>query len=141
MSSLVYIAMMFEAIGMLTISRYTLNATITQTIDFNSVQNLRKGFICLGSTQLCSALIMLCILIFTLPMSTTQVVISGLTGISFIYFNESESNLKWFWFEFLMWITCPLLALGIAYSMHSLIQSKIFDHPQATKRIITLMPY
>jgi hypothetical protein len=56
---------------MLTISRYTLNQTITQTIDFNAVLNLRKGFICLGSTQMCSSLIMICILIFTLPMSTT----------------------------------------------------------------------
>jgi phosphate/sulfate permease len=91
MRELLYIAVVFEAIGMLTISRYTLNQTITQTIDFNSVLNLRKGFICLGSTQMCSSLIMICILIFTLPMSTTQVVISGLTGISLIYFNEMET--------------------------------------------------
>jgi phosphate/sulfate permease len=91
MRELLYIAVIFEAVGMLTISRYTLNQTITQTIDFNSVLNLRKGFICLGSTQMCSSLIMICILIFTLPMSTTQVVISGLTGISLIYFNEMET--------------------------------------------------
>jgi len=71
MRELLSIAMVFEAIGMLLISTYTLNQTITKTIDFNAEVNLRKGFISLGSTQMCSFLIMICILIFKLPMSTT----------------------------------------------------------------------
>ena len=45
-----YIAVVFEAIGMLVISRYTLNETVTKTINFNELTNLRKGIICIGST-------------------------------------------------------------------------------------------
>lgn len=66
-----YISVVFEALGMLVISRYTLNETITKTLNFNAIDNLRKGFICIGSTQMCSALIMINILIFSLPMSST----------------------------------------------------------------------
>lgn len=64
-------AMIFEAIGMLSISRYTLDYTITHVINFDEIINLRKNFICIGASQLCSSLIMVSILIFTLPMSTT----------------------------------------------------------------------
>lgn len=45
-----YIAIIFEALGMLLISRYTLKQTVTKTINFNEVTNLRTGFITLGST-------------------------------------------------------------------------------------------
>ncbi len=50
LSQLMYIAVVFEAIGMLVISRYTLNETVTKTINFSELTNLRKGFICIGST-------------------------------------------------------------------------------------------
>ena len=96
LKQLMYISVVFEALGMLVISRYTLNETITKTLNFNAIDNLRKGFICIGSTQMCSALIMINILIFSLPMSSTQVVISGLTGVVLIYFNAEESNRLWF---------------------------------------------
>ena len=86
LGELVTIAVIFEAIGMLAISRYTLQQTVNKTINLAAITNLRKAFIALGSTQMCSAFIMLNVLIFALPMSSTQIVISGLTGASLIYF-------------------------------------------------------
>jgi phosphate/sulfate permease len=80
-----YLAIFFEALGMLLISRFTLRRTVEKTINFQQITNLRTGFITLGSTQMCSALMMINILIFALPMSTTQVVISGLAAITLIY--------------------------------------------------------
>lgn len=71
LGSLVAIAVTFEAIGMVTISRYTLLTTVTSTIKLSAVTNLRRSFIALGSTQMCSAFIMLNVLIFALPMSST----------------------------------------------------------------------
>ena len=68
---LVTVAALFEGIGMTTMSRLTLDQTITNTIDFNKIYNLRLGFIALGSTQLSSVLILVNVLIFALPMSTT----------------------------------------------------------------------
>ena len=71
LGTLVLIATTFEAIGMLTMSRITLNNTVTKTIPLNTVNNLRLGFIVLASTQMCSALILVNVLIFALPLSTT----------------------------------------------------------------------
>ena len=85
LTTLVGLATFFEAIGMLTMSRFTLIQTVTKTIPVSEINNLRLGFIVLGSTQMCSALILVNVLIFALPMSTTQVVISGLTGVSIIF--------------------------------------------------------
>lgn len=87
-----YIAIIFEALGMILISRYTLKQTVTKTINFTNITNLRTGFITLGSTQMCSALIMINILIFALPMSTTQVVISGLAAITLIYLPSEDQD-------------------------------------------------
>ena len=86
LATLVVLATFFEAIGMLTMSRFTLNQTVIKTIPVSQITNLRLGFIVLGTTQMCSALILVNVLIFALPMSTTQVVISGLTGVSVIFF-------------------------------------------------------
>ena len=71
LGELVGIAVFFEAIGMMTISRYTLVKTVKNTLNLEQVTNLRRSFIALGSTQMCSAFIMLGILIFALPMSST----------------------------------------------------------------------
>jgi phosphate/sulfate permease len=79
------------------------------------VTNLRRSFIALGSTQMCSALIMLTVLIFALPLSSTQLVISGLTGISLIYFTSSETEVSWFFEEILMWILMPIFAMALSY--------------------------
>ena len=111
---------------MLSMSRFTLKETITSTVNVNMVQNLRLGFIALGSTQMCSALILVNVLIFTLPMSTTQVVISGLTGISLIFFPGLDVNYSWFLYESLMWILVPLGGLALSYVMHFLLHKFIF---------------
>jgi phosphate/sulfate permease len=71
MSTLLVLASIFEGLGMILLSRFTLNETVTNTIDFASVTNLRMGFIALGSTQMCSALILVNVLIFNLPLSST----------------------------------------------------------------------
>lgn len=118
LGELVFIAVTFEAIGMLTISRYTLIRTVNQTIEVSAVTNLRKSFIALGSTQLCSAFIMLNILIFALPLSSTQIVISGLAGISLMYFTGDETNVEWFLDETILWATMPLLGLALTYFMY-----------------------
>ena len=47
---LVTVTCIFEGIGMLTMSRFTLDETITATVDINKIHNLRLGFIALGST-------------------------------------------------------------------------------------------
>jgi phosphate/sulfate permease len=70
-TTLLYMAIVFEGIGMLLISRFTTETTITSTVNFELVTNLRLGLICLGANQMCSAMIMICILVFSLPMSTT----------------------------------------------------------------------
>jgi len=102
---------------MVTISRYTLIQTVTKTIKLENVTNLRRSFIALGSTQMCSAFILLNVLIFALPMSSTQIVISGLTGISLIYFTSSETDITWFYEEVLMWLMMPLIAMGLCYAV------------------------
>ena len=68
---LVAIAVIFEAIGMITISRYTMHATVTNTFKLEGIMNLRRSLIALGATQMCSAFIMLNIMIFAVPMSST----------------------------------------------------------------------
>ena len=90
---------------------------------------------------MCSALIMINILIFALPMSSTQVVISGLTGIALIYFTKSESNRIWFLKELLMWIFMPIVGMVLTYFAHGWINRTVFNHPEARKRIIILIPY
>lgn len=71
LATLVILATFFEAVGMLTMSRFTLDITVKKTIPVSKITNLRLGFIVLGTTQMCSALILVNVLIFALPMSTT----------------------------------------------------------------------
>jgi len=84
---------------------------------------------------------MINILIFALPMSSTQVVISGLTGIALIYFTKQETNRIWFLWELLIWIIMPILGMIMTYFAHKWVNSSIFNHPRARKRIIALIPY
>jgi len=84
---------------------------------------------------------MINILIFALPMSSTQVVISGLTGIALIYFTKSESNRIWFLKELLMWIFMPIVGMIMTYYAHGWVNSNIFNHREARKKIIVLIPY
>lgn len=87
---------------------------------------------------MCSAFIMLGILIFALPMSSTQIVISGLTGISLIYF--SEANTTWFFEEILMWACGPIIAMTLSFFVWKGIQKHIYAHEDAQKRIVKIMP-
>ena len=114
LAPLVTLATIFEAIGMLTMSRFTLDYTVKFTIPVENITNLRLGFIVLGSTQMCSALILVNVLIFALPMSTTQVVISGLTGVSIIFFSAIDAELTWFLYELCLWITAPIAGMLLA---------------------------
>lgn len=119
---LVLITCVFEAVGMMAMSRFTLQNTITKTINFEEITNLRKAFITLGSTQLCSMLFLINVLIFALPISSTHVVISGLTGVSLIFYSEEIDNYWWFLEEFGMWLISPLLAVGLVLCCYSLVR-------------------
>mmetsp|Transcript_45185 Transcript_45185/g.59931 ORF Transcript_45185/g.59931 Transcript_45185/m.59931 type:complete len:120 (+) Transcript_45185:36-395(+) len=50
LATLVLLATFFEAVGMLTMSRFTLDLTVKNTIPISSITNLRLGFIVLGTT-------------------------------------------------------------------------------------------
>jgi phosphate/sulfate permease len=75
---------------------------------------------------MCSALIMINILIFALPMSTTQVVISGLAAISLIYLPNANEDLSWFGWEVLMWILMPIVGLALSFLCRLLVHKHIF---------------
>ena len=125
LSTMVILATFFEGIGMLSMSRFTLDITVTRTIPVASITNLRLGFIVLGSTQMCSALILVNVLIFALPMSTTQVVISGLTGVSIIYFAAINAELEWFLLELTLWVVAPILGMLLAILAKKLFEKHI----------------
>ena len=114
MATLVIMATFFEGVGMISMSRFTLHNTVISTIPVERITNLRLGFIVLGSTQMCSALILVNVLIFAIPLSTTQVVISGLTGVSIIFFSSVGARLRWFFIELLLWIVAPILGMLLA---------------------------
>lgn len=90
---------------------------------------------------MCSALIMINILIFALPMSTTQVVISGLAAITLIYLPQEEQDTKWFGLEILFWVCMPMLGLALAYMGHFLVRKYIYEYEKARRRVVVLIPY
>jgi len=90
---------------------------------------------------MCSAFIMLNVLIFALPMSSTQIVISGLTGISLIYFTSSETETSWFFEEILMWVSMPVLAMALSYGVYKAIKKHIYACQDAQQRIVRCMPF
>jgi phosphate/sulfate permease len=140
-ASLIVLTCIFEAIGMLTISQSTLLLTITKTVDFENMTNLRKAYITLGSTQMCSMLFLINVLIFALPMSSTHVVISGLMGTSVIFYTETESNHVWFLEEFTAWFITPYLGMAMTLGCYLLVKKHIFEHPNARKRVVKLIPW
>lgn len=75
---------------------------------------------------MCSALIMINILIFALPMSTTQVVISGLASITLIYLPNTSKDMSWFGFELLMWVSLPVVGLFLTNLSYNLVKKHIF---------------
>lgn len=40
-----------------------------------------------------------------------------------------------------MWIAMPIVGLGLAYGLHTLVRKHIFEHPQARRRIMVLIPW
>ena len=114
---------------------------MTKTIPVQDINNLRLGFIVLGSTQMCSALILVNVLIFALPMSTTQVVISGLTGVSIIFFSAIDAELEWFIKDLALWIIAPILGMLLAWLCKRLVEKHILSHPESRKRILIATPY
>lgn len=67
--------------------------------------------------------------------------ISGLASITLIYLPSENEDAAWFGFEILMWIAMPIAGLGLSYGMHFLVRKYIFEHSQARRRIMILIPY
>jgi phosphate/sulfate permease len=81
------------------------------------------------------------VLIFALPMSSTHVVMSGLTGVSLIYYTVHETNYIWFAEEFAMWVITPFISTGFTWLMYILVKKHIFNHKDARKRVVALLPW
>lgn len=82
--------------------------------------------------------------IFGLPMSSTQIVFSGLAAVSLQYFTgEGEDIINWGWLsaEFLIWIISPPLGIAIAVLMKKLIQEKVINAPNARAQVLKLIPF
>jgi phosphate/sulfate permease len=84
---------------------------------------------------------MVFVLIFALPLSSTHVVISSLTGVSLIYYTSSETHITWFVIEITLWLVTPFIATGLTWACYRMIQKHIFKHPNARKRVVILIPW
>jgi phosphate/sulfate permease len=84
------ITVFFEVIGNVFLSKYILEKTVTDTINYITIYNnpklLSNGFLSLGCALMSSALIMMNVTIFALPMSSTQIMFSGLAGATLFAF-------------------------------------------------------
>jgi phosphate/sulfate permease len=93
-----------------------------------------------------SALIMMNVTIFALPLSSTHIMFSGLAGVTLIAFRD-YSNLNelvktpWLVIEGLIWILSPLVAMGITYAMYIALHKSIYDKKDSRKRVIKFIPY
>lgn len=90
---------------------------------------------------MCSALILVNVLIFALPMSTTQVVISGLTGVSIIFLQAVNAEINWFILEICLWVLAPIMGMLLAILLQNLMEKYILNHPECRKRILIITPY
>ena len=90
------ISLFFEVIGNVFLSKYILLKTVSETINYEKIfksNELRStGFISLGCALMSSALIMMNVTIFALPMSSTQIMFSGLAGGTLVAFWSIESE-------------------------------------------------
>lgn len=69
-----------------------------------------------------TCLIMINVTIFALPMSSTYIAFSGLTGVTMTAFGFNPENknlmvISWLIGEMLIWIFSPLVSMGLAYLM------------------------
>ncbi len=91
-----------------------------------------------------AAFLMMVVTIFGLPMSSTQIVFSGLTAVSLKYFTGGpEVIIKWQWLtaEFLIWIITPPLGIGIAVLLKKVIQEKVINQPNARAQVLKMIPF
>jgi phosphate/sulfate permease len=96
-----------------------------------------------------SALIMMNVTIFALPMSSTHIMFSGLAGASIYAFwsyeypNSQDSIVDVYWLlkEQLIWILTPIVSVGITIGLYKVIQNQIFKQKDARKRVIKFIPY
>lgn len=142
--------MIFEVIGNVFLSKYILLKTIDDTINFGDIfrdkELTSKGYISLGSALMSSALIMMNVTIFALPMSSTHIMFSGLAGVTLMAFRDSNQLFKlvktqWLIIEMLIWILTPIISMGLTYAMYLVLQKQIYERKDARKRVIKFIPY
>lgn len=73
-------------------------------------------------TKMSSCLIMINVTIFALPLSSTIVMFSGLSGVMLYAFNTYEHLdslviTSWLISEFLIWVFTPLIAMALTYGL------------------------
>ncbi|CDW80953.1 phosphate permease [Stylonychia lemnae] len=172
LSNCLLISVLFEALGNVILSKFILLQTIKNTINFTQIygaQNLRKkGFISLGSSLMATCLMMINVTIFALPLSSTYIAFSGMTGASLFVFgfeteeqntntgnsaNSIESDERknpnkisivtadWLIGESLIWIFTPVLSVLLTYILHKAMKKFIFERQDARKRVIKITPY
>lgn len=81
-----------------------------------------------------SALIMMNVTIFALPMSSTHIMFSGLAFASLYAFwnfenpdgKDSIVDIPWLIMEQLIWILTPLISVGLTIGMYKLMHKYIF---------------
>lgn len=73
-----------------------------------------------------SALIMMNVTIFALPMSSTHIMFSGLAGVTlyafrgYVRLNELV-NTRWLVVETLIWVLSPVISMAITYLMYEVL--------------------
>jgi phosphate/sulfate permease len=114
----------FEVIGNVFLSKYILDYTVSETFRyqkiFDSPDLISTGFLSLGCALMSSALIMMNVTIFALPMSSTHIMFSGLTGATLAAFwniKEPIVEVKWLKIEIIIWIFSPIIAVGLTIGM------------------------
>jgi phosphate/sulfate permease len=91
-----------------------------------------------------AAFLMMVVTIFGLPMSSTQIVFSGLSAVSLKYFTgQDEVIINWQWLtaEFLIWIISPPMGILIAVLLKKLIQDKVINSPNARAQVLKMIPF
>eukprot|EP00347_Sterkiella_histriomuscorum_P021274 403334582 len=111
-------------------SAYILLQTIRNTIDFKQIfehEDLKnKGFLTLGSSLMATCLIMINVVIFALPMSSTYITFSGLTGVTLFVFgfnpynNDKLVTTEWLIAESLIWVCTPVISMVLAYLIQAI---------------------
>ena len=118
------ITVFFEVIGNVFLSKYILLKTVSDTINYETIFNnpslISTGFLSLGCALMSSALIMMNVTIFALPMSSTHIMFSGLSGATLVAFwsvGDQIVKIEWLIIELIIWIFSPIIAVGLTIGM------------------------